>query len=880
MPDGPGGLYAHIMNVTGGNEVVSKINQVNMRKKIIFLLAALLMLGAQNAFAQMSDDQIINYITAGVAAGKTERQIGSELMAKGVTTSQLQRLLKAYKSGSLNVSEAPAGATKLDGTRSSRQPAGIDEQDSESSGSKLKDNSQLSKDRQSANAKSKKQGKSSKAKAAEQAEGMSEYDEDGQTYEDDPLYDEDGSKRIWGHEIFSSSNLSFEPNQNLATPEDYVLGPGDEVIIDIWGLNEATIKQEITPEGRIIVSQVGPIQVSGLTVKQATGKIKSSLSKIYSSLRSGSSHMSLTLGNVRTIQVNIMGEVETPGTYRLSSFATVFTALYRAGGVTEIGSLRNVKLIRGGEEFAVVDVYDYIFSGKLEVNVALKEGDVINVPAYSSLVSIDGFIKRPMFYEIKDGESLSNLVAYAGGFSGGAWQEEVNVERNDGRTNHIFTVSSDKMVSFPLKDGDAVGVSGSEVDVFTNRVEVKGSVYRPGKFELGGEIATVKQLVEHAGGLMDDAFLGRAQIVREKPDRSIELVSVPIKGIMEGNVEDMLLKRNDILIISNINEIEPKGDFSITGYVVNPGKYQFAEHTTVEDLILLAGGLSEGASSAKVDVARRINVPSSTAASDTLANVFSMSIKDGLIDDGSAGFELQPYDVVSVRRSPTYIEQRNVTITGEVTFPGQYTLISTNERVSDLVKRAGGATPNGNVHGAMLKRKINQYERNVRNAMARIVTQSVSSRDSLDVNKLKVTEIYTVGLELDKALAHPGSDYDVVLRDGDELIIPEMASTVRIQGEVLYPNTVHFISGKPIRYYVRQAGGFSTRARRAKTYVIYMNGTVAVGAAAKLEPGCEIVVPARSDKDKLTTGEWLGIGTSAASITTMVATIVNLFKTK
>lgn len=858
-----------------------------MRKRIIFLIAALLTIGAQSLFAQMSDDQIINYITSGVAAGKSERQIGTELMAKGVTTSQLQRLLKAYKSGTMSASDVPSVATKLDGNRSGRRPVNLEAEDTDSTSGKLKDGSTTAKEKTSAKNKKKKSSAKSKSvlKSSPIQSGIGDVEVTALEAEDEelddeesPLFDEDGYKRIWGHEIFSSGRLSFEPNQNGATPEDYVLGPGDEIIIDIWGLNEATIKQEITPEGRIIVSQVGPIQLAGLTIKEAKGKIKSSLSKIYSSLRSGSSQMSVTLGDVRTIMVNVMGEVEVPGTYRLSSFSTVFTALYRAGGITEIGSLRNVNLIRGGEVYAVIDVYDYIFAGKLDVNVALKEGDVINVPAYTSLVSIEGFVKRPMFYELKENEGLAKLIAFAGGYSGGAWQQEANVERNDGRTNHIFTVTSDKMESFVMKDGDAAYVSGSDVEVFSNRVEIKGAVYRPGKFELGGEIATVKQLVEHAGGLMEDAFLGRAQIVREKQDRSLELVAVPIKGIMEGTAADILLKRNDILIISNINEIELKGDFTITGYVVNPGKYQFAEHTTVEDLILLAGGLSEGASSAKVDVARRINIPSSTAASDTLANVFSMSIKDGLIEDGSAGFELEPYDVVSVRRSPTYIEQRNVTITGEVTFPGQYTLSSTNERVSDLVKRAGGATPNGNVHGAMLKRKINQYERNVRNAMARIVTQSVSSRDSLDVNKLKVTEIYTVGLELDKALEHPGSDYDVVLRDGDELIIPEEASTVRIQGEVLYPNTVHFISGKPVRYYVRQAGGFSTRARRAKTYVIYMNGTVSVGAGAKLEPGCEIIVPARSDKDRLTTGEWLGIGTTAASITTMIATIVSLFK--
>lgn len=840
----------------------------------------------------MSDDQIINFITENVAAGKSERQIAAELMAKGVTTSQLQRLMKAYKSGNTNMSEVPEVSTRLDGKRTTgRKPVNLDEEEDESatlSKSKSKDGKESADKKTKSKKKSRKKSKTKTTKMTiDPVTGLpvpadedeeDEEDEEETGVSEDPLYDEDGFKRIYGQDIFSSEKLSFEPNQNLATPEDYVLGQGDEVIIDIWGVSEATITQTISPEGRIIIPQVGPVQLGGLTVKQAQGKVKTALSKIYSTLRTGSSQMSLALGNVRTIMVNVLGEVDSPGTYRLSSFSTIFNAIYRAGGITEIGSLRNVKLIRGGEEFAVVDVYEYIFNGRLETNIALKEGDVINVPPYTSLVSVDGFVKRPMFYELKEGEPVAALISYAGGFAGGSWQEEVNIERNDGRINHMHTVSAADFGRFVMKDGDAVHVSGSAVEVFANMVEVKGAVYRPGKFELGGDIATVKQLVEHAGGLMEDAFLGRAQIVRENPDRSLKVVSVPIKGIMEGTVDDMLLNRNDLLIVANVNEVEPKGDFTITGYVIEPGKYQFAENTTVEDLILMAGGLSEGASSAKVDVSRRINDPSSTAASDTLAHVFSMSIKDGLFDDGAEGFILQPYDVVSVRKSPTYIEQRNVTITGEVTFPGQYTLSSTNERVSDLMKRAGGATPNGNVHGAMLKRKINQYERNVRNAMARIVTQSVSSKDSLDVNKLKVTEIYTVGLELDKALAHPGSDYDVVLRDGDELIIPEMASTVRIQGEVLYPNTVHYISGKPIRYYVRQAGGFSNRARRMKTYVVYMNGTVAVGAAARLEPGCEIVVPARSDKDKLTTAEWLGIGTTAASITTMIATIANYFK--
>lgn len=831
-----------------------------MRKRIVLLLTALMVLGAQQLFAQMSDSQIVSYIAEGVAAGKTERQIGTELMAKGVTTSQLQRLFKAYKSGTVNVKDASEmPSNKLGTTGKERKNAEISDEE-EMQTAKASDGS--------VNRRVK--------KAISEAEGdeVSDLSE----VEINPLMDKDGNKIIFGHNTFGASTLSFEPNVNVATPEDYVLGPGDEVIIDIWGVSEANITQKISPEGRIIIPQVGQINLAGLTIKQATGKLKSSLSKIYSTLRTGGSSMSVTLGDLRSIQVNVLGEVKVPGTFRLSSFTTLFNAIYRAGGVTTVGSLRNIRLVRGGADYAVVDAYDYLFNGKLDLNVPLKEGDVIIVPAYDALVSVTGAIKRPMYYEMKEGESVDKLIGYAGGFAGNAYREEVGVERNDGRTNSMHTVPASKFSSFGLKDGDAVLVSGSDVEVFANRVEVKGAVYRPGKFELGGDIATVGQLVEHAGGVMEDAFLSRAQIIREKPDRSLELVPVPLKGILEHNVDDIVLKRGDILIVSNVNEIDPKGDIVVTGYVANPGKYQYAEHTTVEDIILAAGGLANGASSAKVDISRRIDVSSSTAASDTLAHVFSVSIKDGLMEDGAGGFELQPFDEVSVRRSPTYVEQRNVTISGEVTFPGQYTLVSTNERVSDLIKRAGGATPNGNVHGAMLKRKINQYERNVRNAMSRIVTQSASSNDTLDVNKLKVSEIYTVGLELDKALAHPGSDFDVVLREGDELIIPEMTSTVRIQGEVLYPNTVHYISGKPVGYYVRQAGGYSNRARRAKTYVVYMNGTVAVGAGAKLEPGCEVIVPARSEKDKLTTAEWLAIGTSAASITTMVATIINLIK--
>lgn len=815
-------------------------------KKVLFLLVLLITLGAVNAYAQMTDEQIISYVSEGVAAGKSERQIGTELISKGVSSTQLQRILREYRSGSIKPNNDENSTRMLSSSRPERKVTNGEEIPSSTPKSKETVES--------------KNGKAEKTDNTDKAGLLV-----------------DGKKRIYGHDIFTAQNLSFEPNQNAATPEDYVLGPGDEIVIDIWGVNEATIRQKISPEGRIIVSQIGPIQLSGLTVKEAKGKIKAAFRRMYSSLGSGSSQLSVTLGDLRTIQVNVLGEVKVPGTYRLSSFSTLFNAIYRAGGITEIGSLRNVKVVRGGEEFAFVDIYDYLFNGKLESNVPLKEGDVIIVPAYNALVSIEGSVKRPMFYEVKEGEPVAGLLSYAGGFTGNAYSGSVNVERNDGRTNHIYTVPSDDFGEFALKDGDAVTVSGSEVETFTNRIEIKGAVYRPGTFELGNDIATVKQLVSHAGGLLEDAFTGRAQIIREKPDRSLELLSIPLKGILEGTEPDVALRRNDILMIANVNEIETKGDLTITGYVLNPGKYQYAEHTTVEDLILLAGGLDEGASSAKVEVSRRIVDPKSTSASDVLSSVYTISIKDGLIEDGAGGFELKPFDVVSVRKSPGYVEQKIVSIVGEVNFPGEYALVSNNDRVSDIVKRAGGATKNGNVHGAILKRKINEYERNVRKTLLDLADQTATKKDTLVVDENSLGDIYTVGLELDKAIAKPGSDYDIVLRDGDELIVPEMSSTVKIQGEVLYPNTVHYISGKSVGYYINQAGGYNNRARRSKVYVIYMNGTVDSGTFAKVEPGCVIVVPAKNEKSKMTTAELLSVGTTTASITTMIATVVSLF---
>ena len=804
-----------------------------MQKKALILLCALLCLGAGYASAQMTDDAILTYFAQGTAAGKSNTQIGNELLAKGVSASQIQRLMKQYQSTGMNNTYMATTTSKLDEIRPTRDVP--------------EDEDEVSKVRPKT--------------------------------EETEKQKKDTLDTIFGQDLFNNKTLSFEPNVNAATPADYVLGPGDEIVIDIWGMNEATIKQEISPEGRIIVSQVGAIDLNGLTIEQATSKIKRAFAKRYAGIGgvNPASQISVTLGKIRSIQVNIMGNVQMPGTYRLSSFTTVFNALYKAGGVTSSGSLRCVKVMRGGELAAVVDIYSFIFNGRQDVNISLKEGDVILVPPYQYLINIKGGVKKPMFYELKEGETVQDLIDYAGGFTGDAYRDEAKVVRYDGLERHMYSVSSANFSTYKLQDADevTVTVTSREQELYANKVEVRGAVYRPGLFELGGEIATVKQLVEHAGGLLDDAFLNRAQIIREKSDRSLELHAVPLGGIMKGTADDILLRKNDVLVISSVTEIDPKGDLTITGYVNNPGKYEFADNMTVEDLILIAGGLNEGASSVNVEVARRINEADSFFAPDTIAHVFSFGIKDGLMVDGQPDFILKPYDVVSVRRSPSYIEQQNVSITGEVTFPGQYTLTNNNYRVSELLARAGGPTPDAHVHGAMLKRKISQYERNVRTGISRMAAQQ-DKTDSIKVDKLKVSEIYTVGLELDKAIANPGSDYDIILRDGDELIVPEKTTTVRVQGEVMYPNTVHYISGKPVGYYVRQAGGYSEASRRSKVYVLYMNGTVATGASARVEPGCEIIVPKKPDREKLTASEIMSIGSSAASIAAMVATIVNL----
>lgn len=788
------------------------------------ILLTFLVMGVSPVMAQMSDSQIVSFARQAATQGKNSDQIGQELLSRGATAAQLENLLGRMKNGETGVGSMSESAN------GNRVVAADD----------------------------------SHVRVTEPVPSIENVKN---------VPENDG---IFGHDVFTAGGrLSFEPNENMATPQNYVIGPGDEIIIDVWGESEATIKCIVSAEGRISISQIGPVQISGLTIEQATKKLRSVLSRKYLiSGQDSDSKISVTLGNMRSIKVNVLGEVKVPGTYRLSSLSTVFNALYNAGGVTPIGSMRAVRVVRAGEIVCTLDLYDYLFDGSDHDNVALRDDDAIIVPSYSSIVTVQGGVKRPMKYEMLPGEPVSRLLEYAGGFASNANVGELVVERKDGQRGQVVLVTDSDFDSFALLDGDKVSVNVNQTDLFDNMVTVKGRVMRPGTYALGDDIATVRQLVSHAGGLLDDAFLTRAQIVREKSDRSLEILSIAIGAIVDGSETDIVLKRNDILTIANVNEIEQKGNVSITGYVNSPGNFTFFEGMGIEDLILLAGGLKNGASTLKADVSRRIDVSDSSFASDTLARVFSIDFKDGLAVDGYPAFSLEPYDIVTIRKSPTYVPQKQIKISGEVNFPGFYTLETANERMSDIMRRAGGATPNAYVKGALLKRRMSDIQMD---AGHNLLTFAENRLDSINILKSD-TLIYNIGIDLDRALDKPGCNYDVVLADGDELIVPPMVNTVRIRGEVFFPNAVNYMPGMSVRRYISQAGGFSGNARRHSVYVVYMNGKVSKGRCSKVQPGSEIIVPSKPERKNLTVGEWVGIGSTVASLSTVFLTLINLYR--
>lgn len=806
---------------------------------LIFVLSGVVM--AQ----QMSDDQVIQYVKEANKSGKSQKQITTELLRRGVTKEQVSRIQQKYSESNTVSNKSNEMPSQL------RQRTLVDDGGGQR---RTTDYSEV---------------------------GMLDETVGGRVdNRADNTATTDNASQIFGHDVFTNRNLTFEPSINLATPVDYRLGPGDEVIIDVWGASENTIRQSISPEGTIQVSGLGPVQLSGMTVKDANAYLQREFSKIYSGI-SGSeptSQIKLTLGDIRTIQINIMGEVAVPGTYTLSSFSSVFHALYRAGGVNKIGSLRSIKVVRNGKTIADLDVYDYLMKGKMKDDIRLQEGDVIIVNPYESLVRIAGKVKRPMFYEMKPTETVATILNYAGGFTGDAYKKAVRIIRKSGREHQVYNVDEMDYSVFRLDDGDSISVD-AVLKRFENRVEIRGAVYRSGLYELSGTVNTVKQLIKKAEGLRGDAFLNRALLDRENEDLSHEVIAVDLGGLLKGTVADIPLQKNDILYIPSIHDLKEEETISIHGEVANPGTFLFSKNMTIEDLLVQSGGLLEAAATTKVDITRRIKDPKSTSFSSVLGKTYSFDIKDGLVVGGEGDFHLEPFDEVYVRKSPAYRKQQNVVVAGEVLFGGNYALVKKNERLSDLISKAGGITPDAYVKGARLIRKMTEEEQR-RQADAVRMARMGEGKDSISVEKLNISDTYTVGINLEKAISNPGSDFDLVLREGDVLFIPEYINTVKISGAVMYPNTVLYKRGESLRYYINQAGGYGNLAKKKKAYVVYMNGTVSrlKSRDKAIEPGCEIIVPSKEEKKRMSTAEILGMGSTTASIAAMIATMVNLFK--
>ncbi|KAB4753525.1 capsule biosynthesis protein [Bacteroides thetaiotaomicron] len=788
------------------------------------------MLGSGSLMAQsMSDSQVLEYVKDGIRQGKEQKQLASELARKGVTKEQAMRVKQLYEQQN-NVNTSKSTGTDINESR-------------------LRE---------------------------ETKKNTSDMLEDHPTTQDLARGDQ-----VFGRNIFNTRNLTFEPSVNLATPANYRLGPGDEVIIDIWGASQNTIRQQISPEGTINIQKIGPVNLSGMTVSAANDYLKNALNKIYNGLNNTTdptSDIRLTLGNIRTIQINVMGEVVQPGTYALSSFSTVFHALYRAGGVSDIGSLRNVQLVRNGKNIATIDVYEFIMKGNTQDDIRLQEGDVVIVPAYDVLVKISGKVKRPMRFEMKKEENLATLIKYAGGFEADAYTRSLRVVRQNGEEYEVNTVKDIDYSIYKMRNGDVV-TAEAILNRFTNKLEIRGAVYRPGIYQLSGKLNTIRELVNEAQGLTGDAFLNRAVLYRQREDLTSEVVQIDIRSIMDGTSPNLALMKNDILYIPSIHDLEDRGNVTVHGEVAQPDSYPYADNMTLEDLIIQAGGLKEAASTVRIDVSRRIKNPRSTADNDTIGQMYTFSLKDGFVIDGQPGFILEPYDQVYVRRSPGYQAQQNVAIEGEILFGGNYAMTSREERLSDLVNKAGGPTNYAYLRGAKLTRVANASEKKRMGDVIRLMSRQLGEA-MIDSLGIRVEDTFTVGIDLEKALSNPKSNADLVLREGDVISIPNNNNTVTINGAVMVPNTVSYMQGKDVDYYLNQAGGYSDNAKKSKKFIVYMNGQVTKvkGSGKKqIEPGCEIIVPSKAKK-KANIGNILGYATTFSTLGMMVASIANLIK--
>lgn len=865
-----------------------------MKKIIVFIMFFSMIFTNVMAQSSMTDSQVAEFVQKEAAKGTPQSQIVTRLMQNGVDISQIRRVKKMYERQKQNLGLGSTDQTTQPTSRLRTNNGKKNEEEAEA-------------DKKATATMNRKRAASTTQRIQGNTTWKQEYDENDQDFlqmqnellpltkqkeEKDDEEKEDSGKKVFGRDIFNNKNLTFEPAMNIATPQSYMLGPGDVVAVDVYGASQKTFNCTVSPDGQIVIEGFGPIQVGGLSIASAKARIRSTLGSRYRSSR-----INLSLGQTRTITVNVMGEVKVPGTYTLSAFATVFHALYMAGGTNDIGTLRNIKIYRNNHLISVCDIYDYILNGKMTGNVRLNDGDVISVGPYDCLVDITGKVKRPMYYEMKKNESVGTLLKYAGGFTGDAYTKAVRVNRKTGREYAVFNVDEFDMNSFRIADGDSVTVD-SVLPRYHNTVEIKGAVFRPGMYQLGDGINSVRTLIQHAEGLTEDAFTNRAVMHRMNEDRTLKVIPVDIKGIMSGKIADIPLKENDVLFIPSKQIAMTERTITIQGEVQYPGIYKYADNETLEDLVLQAGGLKDAASTVKVDIARRVVIPHALTTDSIIAQNYTFALKDGFVIDGEPGFVLQPFDEVYVRKNPSYSVQQNVSIEGEAQFPGTYTLSKRNARLTDLLKAAGGITDIAYIKGARLERQANAdekarmeaaYKMQQEQLQQQLLQLAASSQNSnimqagteatkKQLEKFQVPNSYPVGIELDKAISNPQSDANIVLRAGDRLILPRYTATVKINGAVMYPNVVSFQKGKSAHYYINAAGGYAQNARKGGAYIIYMNGMVAKAkTGAKIEPGCEIVVPSKITR-KMSIAETMSLGTGMASIAAMIATIANVVK--
>jgi len=687
------------------------------------------------------------------------------------------------------------------------------------------------------------------------------------------------SVSLFGYDFFSNSKVSFTPSVNIAVPKNYQIGPGDEIMIDLWGASEITYKATVNNSGSIKINGIGFVFINGFTLENASKKIISKLKTKHAGISADSNsynkiNTNITVSKIRTVQVNIIGEVKTPGTYALNSLSTVLNALYVAGGPTEMGTFREVQLVRANKVVATLDIYQYMLSGTQEGNLKLQDQDVLLVTPYKNLVSVEGAVKRAGIYELTDGQTLAELAEYFGGFTPKAYTNLLTVERLNGTQKEIREVAFTKAKDFVMQAGDKLVVQ-EILDRYENKITIQGEVYRPGSFEMF-EKMSLKTLIEKAEGITPEAFLLRGLLVRTFDDTHKENIAFSVSDILNGSAT-IVLKARDQVRIFNKDELREKRTITIAGAVNTPNTFDFVDKLQIEDVIAMSGGLERGADPQVISVSRRLK----DGSFKTLSEVYAVSSDENLAINNGKPFYIQPFDVIDVRYSKGYTAQKNVSISGEVKYSGSYTLINKNERISDLIERAGGFTEFAYVKGAALIRKTkNKYAIDILKNMDKNMGDE-SNSDALKEMEANDTE-FKVGIDLKMILENKGSDIDMYLREGDELLIPSKRQTVKVSGMVLQPSLVQYKEGLSLRKYIFKSGGFADTAKKTKIYVSYANGDIKtvkrflfIKRYPKLAPGATIFVPAKPVKEKMSTGELLGITTSIATLGILIKTMLN-----